>query len=208
MKHAHNFKDITGQRFGYLTAIEPAESVGTFNKSQNRMMWQAVWKFRCDCGNVVEKRRATMQQYIREGYTASCGCHSFVDKLGNKHAHWRGYGEIPLTYFSRLRSGATRRGRRTKSFEFDLTIEYLWELFLKQDRKCAFTGEILTFGTTACVKNAEQREPTASLDRIDSSVGYVVGNVQWIHKTLNKMKQDIPDADFIALCKKVAAHRA
>ena len=45
---------------------------------------------------------------------------------------------------------------------------------------------------------------TASLDRIDSSKGYVKGNVQWVHKDINKMKTDFEQSIFIKLCKSVA----
>lgn len=45
---------------------------------------------------------------------------------------------------------------------------------------------------------------TASLDRIDSTRGYVVGNLQWIHKDLNLMKNTLPTSLFIEWCKKVS----
>lgn len=34
--------------------------------------------------------------------------------------------------------------------------------------------------------------------------GNVEGNVQWVHKTINKMKMDLPQDDFIKFCKLVA----
>lgn len=54
-------KDITAQRFGKLTVIEPTE---------NRRDGQMVWKCRCDCGN--EKLVATND--LVGGRTKSCGC--------------------------------------------------------------------------------------------------------------------------------------
>lgn len=53
--------DLTGQRFGRLTAIE---RVGT---AKNR---QSLWKCKCDCGNEV-----TVPAYtLKSGRTTSCGC--------------------------------------------------------------------------------------------------------------------------------------
>lgn len=208
MEHSHNFKDITGQRYGYLKAIKPVGVRETFNKKQNRSIKRAVWLFLCDCGKEIEQCRNTFEMYKRQGLTISCGCKSFIDKLGNNHGHWRGCGEISLTYFNQLVKGSKKgTNRRTKDIEFALTIEYLWELFLKQNRKCSLSGETLCFGTLAEVKNKEDREQTASLDRIDSSKGYIEGNVQWIHKNLNLMKQALPVDVFIEWCKKVSNYQ-
>jgi hypothetical protein len=204
MKHAHNFKDITGKRYGYLVAICPHGFAATYSQKQGRDIKRAVWLFRCDCGKEITKCRATLEQYIRTGLTISCGCKSFIEKLGNKHGLWKGYGEIPLAYFSRLKRQSKRGGHRKRDIEFTLDIKYLWELFLKQNRKCALSGYPLCFGTTAEVKNKENREPIASLDRINSTKGYIEGNVQWIHKNLNYMKQNLSDEKFIEWCKKVA----
>ena len=46
---------------------------------------------------------------------------------------------------------------------------------------------------------------TASLDRIDSSKGYVIGNVQWVHKDINIMKNKFDNQYFIDMCKKIAS---
>jgi hypothetical protein len=52
-------------------------------------------------------------------------------------------------------------------------------------------------------KIASKTLTTASLDRIDSSIGYVEGNVQWIYKPLNTMKGTLSNQEFIQLCKEV-----
>jgi len=44
----------------------------------------------------------------------------------------------------------------------------------------------------------------ASLDRIDSSIGYVNDNVQWVHKDINMMKRIYTQEYFIYLCKLVS----
>jgi len=53
--------DITGQRFGRLTAIV---------RAQRKSLKGAVWLFRCDCGT---EKEATAAQ-VRSGRTRSCGC--------------------------------------------------------------------------------------------------------------------------------------
>ena len=47
---------------------------------------------------------------------------------------------------------------------------------------------------------------TASLDRIDSSKGYVIGNVQFISTALNYMKNNMSHNDTIKLCNIIAKH--
>lgn len=87
-------------------------------------------------------------------------------------------------------------------------MKYLWELFLKQDRKCALSGVPLSFeGKTMENRYASTSKKTASLDRIDSTKGYIKGNVQWVHKIVNLMKQTTNQDEFIEWCRKVAEHR-
>jgi hypothetical protein len=50
-------------------------------------------------------------------------------------------------------------------------------------------------------------EPTASLDRIDSSKGYIEGNLQWVHKNINMLKGNMLDNTFIEWCHKISKHQ-
>lgn len=127
---------------------------------------------------------------------------------GSKSPYFKGYGEIPMDFFSIIKrscAGGGKSNRKTK--EFNITIEYIWELFVKQERKCALSGVELSMECTgkAC-KLAETNTRTASLDRIDSSKGYVEGNVQWIHKEINIMKNNTLQSRFIDWCKLIAKH--
>jgi len=102
----------------------------------------------------------------------------------------KGYGEISGIQFGKIIARA-----RHSNLEFNLTIEFLWELFLKQDRKCALTGVPIKFP-----KQGERSKGTASLDRIDSSKGYFPENVRWTHKTINLMKLKHSDKVFDFWC--------
>jgi len=127
---------------------------------------------------------------------------------GSTNPTWSGYGEISGRQWLCIKMESTekRRSRRYKShtaLDFEITIEYAWNLFLEQDRRCALSGESLTMWG----KINGKYEGTASLDRIDSSKGYVEGNVQWIDKKLQHMKRNMVDADFIEVCEKVARYQ-
>lgn len=56
----YNFKDITNQRFGKLTALE---HIGSKRKG-------ALWRCKCDCGSIIE----VLGSDLRRGSTQSCGC--------------------------------------------------------------------------------------------------------------------------------------
>jgi hypothetical protein len=117
-------------------------------------------------------------------------------KHGN---HWKGYENISRTCYNNI---LTNNNKRSYPRNINITIEYLWKLFLKQKGYCALTGYPLEWGT----KEFNYANKTASLDRIDSSKGYCKNNVQWVHKNINLMKWDYPQDEFIRWCKLVAQH--
>ncbi|MCD7751035.1 MAG: transcriptional regulator [Lachnospiraceae bacterium] len=53
--------DLTGQRFGMLTALEPLEE-----RDQGRV----VWRCRCDCGKIVLR----YSSQLKAGVKTNCGC--------------------------------------------------------------------------------------------------------------------------------------
>jgi hypothetical protein len=89
------------------------------------------------------------------------------------------FKEIAISKFESYRKGAMIR-----NMAFEIKIEEVWDLFLKQKRKCALTGWNIRFG----------KGQTASLDRIDSGKGYTSDNIQWIHKNINILKMDWPES--------------
>lgn len=144
------------------------------------------------CGTIKRLRSCNVRK------TKSCGCRWRTNaKCGKDNHLWRGCGDISGAVFSRYKFGAEIR-----KLTFNVTIEYVWELYLRQKAKCALTGSPITLPKTS--RSYSRGESTASLDRIDSSRGYEIGNVRWLHKGVNIMKSNICDDDFIRICKKVA----
>lgn len=123
------------------------------------------------------------------------------DKTGKPQKNTVKYGEIHKSYIYILKTRAYN-----KQLKFNLTGDYLWKLFLSQNKKCALSGIDIKFPKTWGPKS--KTEMTASLDRIDSSKGYLKGNVQWLHKNINVMKMDMSDTQFITLCRMVAQYNA
>lgn len=107
------------------------------------------------------------------------------------------HGEIRKNHYKNIAYSA-----RHRSLDFQITPQYVWRLFLAQDRKCALSGVELVMDS---MKTNDKRR-TASLDRIDSSVGYIEGNVQWVHKSVNLQKGSMSDKDLINWCHLISQH--
>lgn len=166
--------DLTGKKFGKLTCLERYGKVGR----------HITWECLCDCGN----KCFPYQTHILRGNTKSCGCLTKIN--GCLHKDWKGYGEIS----GNIWDGIKRKRRHAEDRDFSITIKYAWDLFENQQRRCALSGIFLQF---------DPGKKTASLDRIDSSKGYIEGNVQWVHKDINRMKNIYSQEYFIEMCSKV-----
>lgn len=171
---------LKNKKFGKLTPIEPFHINKTY-----------YWKCLCDCGNFTN----AITSHLIRGLTTHCGCSH--GQSGKNNSGWKGYEDIPHIIWARICKNTDRKSRK---LELNITIEYIWNVFIKQDRKCALSGAPIYF------KCGRQKQ-TASLDRIDSNKGYTIGNVQWVHKDVNKMKQNINEKDFINWCNKISINR-
>jgi hypothetical protein len=94
-----------------------------------------------------------------------------------------------------------KRQSKERDIPFSVTIQYIGNLFERQKGVCALTGTVLTLKKTSTDKTQ-----TASLDRKDSSKGYIRGNLQWVHKSINKLKSNLQQESFIYLCYQVTKH--
>jgi hypothetical protein len=170
---ANNRIDLTGKVINNITVLEP---IKTTKKTVN-------WKCQCHCGKVFITPGVCLR---RKNAIRSCGCKR-RETLRTKM--WKGYKEISGDYWSRLKKGAIAR-----NFPFQITIEDVWKLYLRQDGKCGLTGLPITFST--CIKRRKENQ-TASLDRIDSSKGYTLDNVMWIHKEVNRIKTNLSNKELL-----------
>lgn len=181
-------KDFTNQKSGFLTALY-AKRVKASEKSRNVYEWR--WVCRCDCGNIKE---ISSQSFSK---TKSCGCkYSYFQKSGRKNVQWKGYEDISLSLWARWKHRAKKA-----NCEFSIKIEDVWDTYIKQNKKCALTGINIDFGNMNI--RYEDRKCTASLDRIDSSRGYSIDNIQLVHKSMNFIKSNFNEKSFYHMCKAV-----
>lgn len=136
----------------------------------------------CDCGTHKE----VYAQSLLLGLTTRCKrCH-YKDNV------CAGAGDITGVWWNKVKHQALRR-----NLAFNVGVDEAWRLFQSQDGICALTGLPLSF---------KKGDTSASLDRIDSARGYELSNLQWVHKTVNKMKTNLPQEEFIAFCLLIAKH--
>lgn len=98
-----------------------------------------------------------------------------------------------------IKQSRFRAGRYKMSY--DITYEYLWDLFEKQGRKCAITK--IQFEISSG-KGIKKRSPwSISIDRIDSSKGYIVGNVQLVIVIYNLCKNSWTHKDVVTFANSI-----
>lgn len=115
-------------------------------------------------------------------------------KLGSKNIMWKGYKDIPYAWFSRYFEREGKRYPKTGS----ISIEDVYDLWIRQSKKCALSGVSIGF----C--DDSNRTSTCSIDRIDSLKQYDIENIQLVHKHVNIMKNKFNNEYFINMCKNIS----
>ncbi len=173
--------EMLGRKFGRLTVISRYDKL---------MGSEYGWLCRCECGSLLPVRGYS----LRKGNTKTCGrgedgCRR-TEKSKNK----------PLGHLNSLLHGIRRRAKN-RGIKLDIDLEHLWQLWVQQDTRCAITNFPMTTtkGKGHCWSNA-------SVDRIDSTGGYEIGNVQLLCFGINRMKSDYNAGSFVFYCHIVASH--
>lgn len=171
------FKDLTGSEFGHLIVLRRAPTT-----LSGHTMW------------VCREKETNIEKIVASTHLLRGNTKSFsIKKIGDKHPQWKGVGKISGDFWNKIKNGAFKR-----KIEFAVTIQYVWDLFLIQNAKCALSKKDIYF------PESNKSPYTASLDRIDSSKGYIEGNIQWVHTKINIMKNKFDQTEFIDFCKSVA----
>ena len=178
MKKIYEIPKI-GEIFDYWTVINN-EVKNTYGSARSILC-------KCKCGKESYVQIPALINKLSKG----CPCRA-LDKNREKRTY---VGDISETFWGRIKKSA-----KIRKLEFDISKEYAWELFLKQNKKCKLSDiDIIIEKSISRKKGCSNI--TASLDRIDSSLGYIEGNVQWVHKDINYIKQDLNEDYFKSLCK-------
>ena len=182
----YDIRDFSGKTFNSWTISGRTKIF--HGKAQDTLYWEFV----CECG---ESKWCDPSSFFRKNYRACKECHKkSLGVRGASHFRYKGTKDIPHRYFSALKQGAVARG-----LIFDISIDDIQEQLEEQNFLCVYTGTRLVFGNSVELGNA-------SVDRINSQVGYVRGNIQIIDKKVNIMKWDMDEEEFLSLCKIITEH--
>ena len=156
-----------------------------------------------NCGCEFEKPISEIKRNEKKGRNNFCSrvC------VGKYSKHWRNENGNyhDLTQYTR-KDEYTKfryhyRNIKKRDKEVTVTLEDLKKVWENQNGICPFTGYELTLSTyTNTEKNILN---SASLDRIDSNVGYTPTNVRWVSRGINLMKSDRTDDEVWEVCKMI-----
>lgn len=171
---------------------------------------KVMYHVKCNCG----KEHYVRAYFLEKGRQKSCkSCASKINYNNTKNSNKKnnfikikheGIGNFTKTTYWYIKNCAKRRNIEWNE---ELTIEYLWNLLQKQSSKCKLSGLPIELTESRKNNNINFEEMTASLDRIDSTKGYEINNVQWVHKDVNKMKNKFKEDYFFSLCEKIVKQK-
>jgi hypothetical protein len=177
-------RDLEGQRFGRLVVQERI--------SRTSATGYHIWKCLCDCGATKEVRT----ELLTSRRTQSCGClaRESIARNGRKNGL-----EAGVSAFNALVANY-RRDAKARGATFALTETEARALFLAPCHYCgAEPGRV--FRATTC----RAAFVCNGIDRLDSSSGYVAGNVVPACKACNYLKGGRPYRVFMGLLARIAA---
>lgn len=161
------------------------------------------------CGKDFEREKGEVNRSTKLGRPITCGRSCGMKKANatRKEQGWK----PPEKSYAHLTPGSEpdeftpfrwylSRAKQRKH-EVDIDLPYLKELWESQKGICPFTGWKLTLRTST--DHRGKRVDDASLDRIDSSKGYVKGNVRFVCCIANVARNDWSDEELIHFCSSV-----
>lgn len=134
--------------------------------------------YRNQCKACLRERNKGVWERRSEGYNRA---------MRKFRSTWKGATQTSL-------SAAKLRTRELNLPELNIDNEYLREILEAQNYKCALTGvDLIPKGGWLC----------PSLDKMDPTLGYVKGNVQWVTKRANLLKGNLTMEQLRELCKSI-----
>ena len=175
------FKDLTGQTFERLTVIKRVE---------NSKNGHAQFLCLCQCGTTV----VVQGHLLISRHSKSCGCYQ-RDSLSKRNKKCWG-----AATFNNVLCGYKARSKK-EGREFSLSIDEFKELTASP---CFYCGRKLANKEVSEYDNGDFEYN--GIDRIDSTKGYIKGNVVPSCGRCNTGKNNYSKDEFVSCIKAIYAH--
>lgn len=196
-KYVPPLKDRCGLRYGRLVVLWQAGYVGRSRKKQ------VAWSCRCDCGAEVVVAGTNLES----GSTQSCGCRARDAAVASARANFTERikrNTRPSGHSSRL---ALFHGYRRHAKNRNLPFELDFQAFVALTQEnCAYCGAAPS-GEYRGSKRSNGVYVYNGVDRSDSSMGYVAGNVVACCRQCNWSKRDLSRLEFLIWVQRVYSHQ-
>ncbi len=184
-----HFIDISGKRFGKLTAV-------SYEGQDESKIHNRLWLCKCECGNTI----IVAYRHLSSGHTASCGCAQRASlKAGRRSGGWNKLSEGESSFNSlyvRIRASAKQRG-------------YCFHITKPQFRTltqccCYYCGQPPS--QVSKTNGAYGVYLYNGLDRVNNKLGYTIDNVRPCCKVCNIAKSTLTEEEFFQWINRIAAH--
>lgn len=171
-------------------------------KNKSRPVYEVIIKENSQICLKCNKRKP-LNEFYKNGcfddglikYRSTCKCcvllnHSkshkltYENKIFKKHSNYK-------NYISTLLNHSSKRGK-----EYNIDIQYLLDIYENQKGLCNISGVKMT-------NDYGSKSTNISIDRINSDLGYVKGNIQLVCYIVNIMKNKFSINDFLMFCEKI-----
>ena len=155
----HNHRDLTGQTFGWLTALR---CVGSDGKA-------ATWLYRCRCGTEVARQGKRVTKTARAGMTPSCGCFMAQAKTHGMSKH------PAYAVWDSMRARCTNPNH------------HAWHNY--GGRGITVCARWLDSFETFWADMSPSYVPGHDLDRTNNEQGYSTENCRWVPRKVNALNK-------------------
>lgn len=172
----HKARNLTGQKFGMLTALEVSHSAQGL-----------YWRYRCECGTVCVKCAADVNKALRKGGMPNCGCRTRELMSTSKRRHGMSGTTIWIAWCNmRARCNNPNAQAYDNYGGRGITVCARWNKFENFLEDMAAT-----------------HLPGLDLERVNNEKGYTPGNTVWATRRANSMnkRNTIREVDLAMLSK-------
>jgi hypothetical protein len=153
----------------------------------------------CRCGNLILRRpKGILENNLVFVACEKCMRKNIYPEQRKKRTDCYTSEGLSFKWLKGIKNNLKRGILNIRTLECNIKDSYLYDVLISQNKKCALTGQSLN------ILYLTKDESNASVDRIDSTKGYIIGNIQWVTKDVNRMKNEFSQEYFINICKKVS----